>query len=48
VIPQIDAEIVKPGTRPKGGESKRSADKLGTHPEDGESERAEDKKMETT
>jgi len=26
VIPQIDAEIVKPGTRPKGGESKRSAD----------------------
>ena len=50
MIPQIDpgeigcafhgagAEIVKPGTRPKGGESKRSADKPGTHSESGESE----------
>jgi len=27
VIPQIDAEIVKPGTHPQDGESKRSADK---------------------
>jgi len=28
-IPQIDAEIAKPGTRPQGRESKRSADKKG-------------------
>jgi hypothetical protein len=26
-IPQVDAEIVKPGIRPQVGESKRSADK---------------------
>ena len=43
MIPRFDAGIGTPGTRPEGGESKRSADKPGTRPEGGESKRSADK-----